>query len=107
MTELISIAEAAKRGIQRLRKPIWASKFDHLKIDIVNGAPGIWVHLYAPFNKECNGRDPVDMLIFQLGPTAAKDKEFLPYSGPLPDSDEYKAEVAVFDGCLHTQPNSF
>jgi len=31
--ELISIRQAAKQGISRLRKPIWALPMDHLKID--------------------------------------------------------------------------
>jgi hypothetical protein len=66
-------------------------------IDIINGRPGPWLHLYAPFNKECNGCDPVDMLGIGSDYNA---KEFEPYTGSLPDSDEYKAEQAAFDGCL-------
>ena len=50
--------------------------------------------------KKCNGRDPVEQLIIQWGPGASEQKVFLPYNGPLPDSDEYKAAVAVFDGCI-------
>ena len=92
MTELLTLKEAEERGITRVRKPIWADKLDHLHI-----GPGIWLHLYCPFNKECNGRDPVDMLKFQLD---ANEKAWEPYTGPLPDSDEYKAATAVFDGCL-------
>jgi hypothetical protein len=96
--ELISLVEAARRGIERLRKPIWANPMDHVKIDIIDGRLGPWIHLYAPFNKECNGRDPVDLLIVQVGDINAAELE--PYAGPLPDSDEYRAEVARFDGCM-------
>ena len=96
--ELISIVEAAKRGIERLRNPRWLDPLDHLKIDIINGEPGPWAHIWAPFNKECNGRDPVDMLIVQLGDI--NEPALVPYTGPLPDSDEYRAAVAEFDGCL-------
>ena len=92
MADLISIKEAEAQGIERVRKPIWSNPLDHLHI-----GPGIWLHLYCPFNKECNGRDPVDILKFQQD---ANSKEWEPYSGPLPDSEEYKAAVAVFDGCL-------
>lgn len=92
---LISINEAVKLGHPRLRKPIWANPFDHLKIDIIDGSLGPWLHLFAPFNKECNGRDPVDMLAFQHKDTF-NTQEFEIYGGPLPDSDEYKAEVARF-----------
>ena len=97
--ELISIAQAVEQGIARLRKPIWASPMDHLKIDIINGRAGPWLHLYCPFNNECNGRDPVDTLGLGMDYDA---KEFEPYTGPLPDSVEYKAEQAAFEGCLRS-----
>jgi hypothetical protein len=61
--ELISIVEAAAAGIDKLRKPNWANPMDHLKIDIVNGEPGPWGHLYSPANEEINGRNPVDLLL--------------------------------------------
>lgn len=92
MADLISIKDAEAQGVERVRKPIWANPLDHLRI-----GSGIWLHLYSPFNKECNGRDPVDILKFQEDVTA---KVFEPYTGPLPDSEEYKAAAAVFDGCL-------
>jgi len=100
--DLISINEAAKRGIDRLRKPKWAQPEDHLKIDIIDGRPGPWGHLYAPFNRECNGRDPVHELMLQ----GTDETEWLPYTGPLPDSDEYKAVQAKFDGCLGSNKSS-
>lgn len=95
--ELISVTQAAKQGIERIRRPIWANQLDHLKIDIIDGVPGPWLHLYCPFNKECNGRDPVNVLCIDSDYDA---KEYEPYTGPLPDSDEYKAAQAAFDGCL-------
>lgn len=95
--QLISIKEAAAKGIERLRDPIWANQFDHIKIDIVKGAPGPWLHLYAPFNKECNGRDPVDFLgIYGPMKTDYESKSLEPYDGPLPGSDAYLAEVRKF-----------
>jgi hypothetical protein len=98
---MISIADAASQGIDRVRLPKWANALDHLKIDIIDGKPGPWLHLYAPFNKECNGKDPVTFL-WMLGPmkTDIGVQEFEPYAGPLPDSDEYRAEAARFDGVL-------
>jgi hypothetical protein len=94
---LISILEAAELGVQRLRKPVWANPLDHLQIDIVDGRPGPWLHIWCPFNKECNGRDPVDMIAYtqNLGM-----REFEPYAGPLPDSEEYRKAVEQFDGVL-------
>lgn len=100
MTEpLISIFEAAARGIDRVRKPIWANQLDHLKIDIVSGGgPGPWCHLYCPFNLECNGRDPVDFV--GCLESSYDEKEWVPYTGPLPESDEYKKVQKMFEGAL-------
>lgn len=94
---LISIKEAAAQGITRLRLPKWANPMDHLKIDIIGEQLGPWLHLYAPFNKECNGRDPFQFLSFNYD---IASRDWLPYAGPLPDSEEYKAAQAQFDGCL-------
>lgn len=59
----ISLFDAAAAGVQRVRLAHWANKLDHIKIDILDGGQlGPWLHLYAPFNQECNGRDPVDFL---------------------------------------------
>lgn len=94
---LISINDAAAAGIQRLRHPKWVIPEDHLKIDIINGKPGVWTHLYSPFNRECNGRDPISELFTRMDYTSA---EWEPYTGPIADSDEYRAAQARFDGCL-------
>jgi hypothetical protein len=95
--KLISLNDAASWGVERLRAPIWANPFDHIKIDVFDKKPGPWIHLFAPFNAECNGRDPVDMLITQFGPD---DLCYVPYTGPLSDSAEYRAEAAKFAGLL-------
>jgi hypothetical protein len=99
--DLLSIQDAAARGIERVRKPIWANPLDHLKIDIVDGKPGPWLHLWCPFNTECNGRDPVDVFAYQWDLSV---KEFEPYAGPLPQSDAYTEAVKKFEGVLGEQP---
>lgn len=96
MADFISINEAAARGCALLRKPEWVSECDHLKVDIIDGGkPGPWTHLYAPFNKQCNGRDPVDVLCVSMD---YDEQCWFPHTGPTHDSDEYKAQVARFDG---------
>lgn len=97
---LLSINQAAAAGIERLRKPVWVSLLDHIKVDVVDGKPGPWLHLWCPINKECNGRDPIDVLAF--GPSAVDLNEecFLPYTGPLPESDEYREAAARYEGNL-------
>lgn len=104
--ELLSIRDAAMRGVKRLRKPQWRDPLDHVKIDIIDGRPGPWLHLYSPFNTECNMRDPVEMLICSFGADADMAQEFVEYEGPPPDSDEYKAAVAQFTGCMTPAPRS-
>ena len=88
---LLCIAEAARKGIDRLRLPIWSTPMDHLKIDIVNGEPGPWGHLFSPINIGINGRDPVDFLWVIQGEFDIYQRAYEAYAGPMPDSDEYKA----------------
>jgi len=73
---------------------------DHIKIDIVDNKPGPWIHLFSPFNKECNGRDPVSMVC--LDKEKLNKKEWLIYKGPLPGSPEYETAEASFKGVLNT-----
>jgi hypothetical protein len=107
MAKLISINDAVALGVERLRLSKWADKMDHIKIDILNdpetgeGTLGPWVHLWCPFNKECNGRDPVSVLAIMEMKGQLDSPEWEVYRGPLPDSDEYKERAAAFAGCLN------
>ena len=94
---MISIAQAAERGIERVRKPNWAHPFDHFKIDIIDGKPGPWLHLYAPFNQICSGHDPVDF-IWATGAlkTDINAVALEPYTGPLPDLSAYQDAVTTY-----------
>jgi hypothetical protein len=92
---LFSIKEAAERGVDRVRQPNWVNPMDHIKLDLIPGKGiGPWLHLYSPQNKATNGRDPVDMLA--IPPIDLDSKCLYAYAGPLPDSDEYKAEATEF-----------
>lgn len=102
--KLMSINEAAAAGIERLRDPIWAIPEDHLKIDIFNGKAGLWAHIYSPFNLECNGKDPVDILSLYID---REQQIYVKYDGPISDSHEYKSSQSKFSGCLkHENTNS-
>ena len=90
---LFSINDAAKWGVQRLRKPIWAIKLDHIKIDIINDKPGPWTHLYSPSNININGADPINLLCTLI---SYDIKEWEPYTGPLPDSEKYKEFTKIY-----------
>ncbi len=63
---MISINEAVSQGIERIRRPHWAIPEDHLKLDIIDGKLGPWLHVYSPMNEEINGKNPVDMLFMEL-----------------------------------------
>ena len=97
MSGLVSIAEAAARGVERVRRPQWAIPLDHLRLCAQGGKPGPWLLLYSPFNEECNGMDPVPIpaSLMDLGEAAYEG-----YEGPLPDSVEYEAARAAFGGAL-------
>lgn len=102
MNQLISINEAARQGIERLRLPIWVLPEDHLKIDILESKdgsknPGPWGRLYSPCNLECNGKDPFPLLLLNVDCDKA---EWEPYTGVLPDSEEYKVKQESFKGVL-------
>lgn len=102
MSNLISINEAVKQGIERLRNPIWVTPEDHLKIDIIEleggeKEPRPWAKLYCPFNLECNGKDPVELLLLFVDCDKA---EWEPYAGVLPDSEEYKSRQESYKGVL-------
>ncbi len=89
----LSLREAAESGVLRLRLPQWASPFDHVEIMPCNGV--LWIR--APFNEECNGREPMATLATQFNTTS---KVWLLYDGKLPDSAEYLAERESYRGCL-------
>jgi hypothetical protein len=95
---MISLNDAAAMGVTRLRKPIWANPLDHLQIHIHEGSMGPWIKLWSPYNPHCNGRDPVQFLCIEV--VELEVKCFEPYTGALPDSDEYRAAIAKYDDLL-------
>jgi hypothetical protein len=94
-----------ERGAVRLRRPLWEGRFDHFKIDIFTDGErkwaGLWVHLWCPHNMSTHGRDPYDLLILEHDVTT---REYEAYTGPLPDSEEYKAAVAAFGHARAADP---
>jgi hypothetical protein len=104
MTEqLLTLQEAAERGVTAIRKPMWAGRFDHMTFDTVRQADGTvhigpWLRLYSPMNEAINGRDPVSILLTETGDT--RDAVWLPYKGPSATSEEYLAERVWCNDCL-------
>lgn len=95
---MLSIKSAAAQGIERVRKPNWANKYDHIRIDILEGGkPGPWTHLFSPMNMAMNKRDPVSMIFSNM---EYEVEEYEPYAGPPPESEEYKGEAEYFNKCM-------
>lgn len=65
----LSINEAVKAGIERLRLDKWANPEDHIKITIIADPKtgerqlGPWWELWSPINEQVNGCNPVKNLI--------------------------------------------
>ena len=59
---MISINEAVANGIEKIRKPEWVNREDHLKLDIIDGKIGPWIHLFSPLNEVLGSPDPQDLL---------------------------------------------
>ena len=73
----LSINEAVKAGVERLRRASWAIPDDHIKITITKhpetgeGMLGAWYELWSPMNEAINGRNPTKSLI--MGPMGLGD----------------------------------
>ena len=81
MTEHISINEAIKTGVTKLRLDHWANPDDHIEIHIVDkikGWIGPWVKLWSPINEPIlKQENPQKMLITTIGDL--NDKCWSPY----------------------------
>ena len=48
----------AKLGIDKVRKKHWADISDYVKMDIINGERGPWLHLYSRSNIAAGFNNP-------------------------------------------------
>lgn len=96
---MFSLNQAAAQSITRIRRPEWSEPCDHFQIDIVEGKPGPWIHLYSPMNDELHGSDPVNMVWaekpFDLDPD---ERLFEEYKGPWPGSRNYERRRRLYVG---------
>lgn len=78
----MTIQEAVDNGISRIRRPEWNNLLTYLKLDIIEGKLGPWVHLYARMEQEVmNQETPTSMLC--LGYNTTTDTSWVAYAGPL------------------------
>lgn len=81
MSEHISINEAAKIGVTRLRLDNWAEPTDHIEIHItdkIKGWIGPWVKFWSPTLEHLGMTNPYKTLIIEFD---ANDKCWTPYQG--------------------------
>ena len=60
----MTLIEASQKGIDKVRKAIWANPEAYMKIDIVDGKLGPWGHLYDQPTQDALGvESPQNTLI--------------------------------------------
>lgn len=96
---MISVYEAAARGITRLRSPAWRDPDDHIEIDVVGGKIGPWFRLYSALNEICGYDNPRRILWISVG-TAFDTACFLPYGDVQGTDDENGQGHEDDDGCV-------
>lgn len=78
----MTLSEATKAGITRLRMPIWANPRAYGRIDILDGFMGPWFHLFDRQTQEAIGEPtPQTILVMQV------EGQFDPYDGQLDEAD--------------------
>lgn len=81
----MKIVDAAKKGISRLRRPMWVNLESYVKVDIFSGGRiGPWLHLYdRPIQEMLN--DPTPQPILSVGDDTEDWEE---YTGLLDAEDK-------------------
>lgn len=79
----MTLSEAARQGILRVRLPIWANEGEYLRQDVIRDDDGVtrgpWVHLFSRYQEALEANTP------QTLPTMYFDErsDFVAYTGPL------------------------
>lgn len=80
----MTLSEAAKAGICRVRRPMWADEKTYARLDLVgDGRMGPWLHLYSRAEQSAIG-EPTPQEIMCVGDTTDDYEE---YTGET-DSDD-------------------
>lgn len=69
MIELISIKEAANKGIKKIRLDKWANPHDYIEIPILDekGTIGPWFKLWSNTNEIIGQKNPQQISILMMG----------------------------------------
>ena len=73
MDRLISVNDARRGGVTKLRLDHWANPADHIEIYLTDARElGPWVKLWSPTNEAIGEKNPQQFLITMLGDLDAK-----------------------------------
>jgi len=92
----MNLDEAARQGILRVRKDVWAFADAYLRQDLLpNGGRGPWVHLFSRQEQEIIGEPtPQSILVpseFGRRILDPRDDDYVPYTGPLDEADTWRS----------------
>ena len=80
----MTLAEAAKAGISRIRRPMWADEKAYARIDLVgDGMMGPWLHLYDRGAQSAIG-EPTPQDVIAIGDTT---EDYVEYKGEIDTAD--------------------
>lgn len=86
----MTLTEAAKAGISRIRRPMWADEKAYARIDLVgDGKLGPWLHLYDRGAQTAIGQ-PTPQDVMCIGDTT---DDYVEYTGEIDPADT--ADVAA------------
>lgn len=57
----MTITEAAKQGITKLRLPQWRMPTDHVELYVVDGRSGPWMKFYSDLNQIVGNDNPMTL----------------------------------------------
>ena len=93
MSELISVNEAVRRGVVKIRKPHWACDFTYLQLNYSKvGELKDELDLFSPLNMRKYRKDPVPILK-AFYESSFDLNEFVVYDGPDATSVQYYEEI--------------
>lgn len=86
----MTIAEATKRGIRRLRCPNWVNPEAYIRIDILQdkgkNCHGPWMRLFDRVTQERIGEPTPQTVLITIGNTLEAD-DIVEYTGPRDPAD--------------------
>lgn len=99
----MTIDEAIKKGIFKLRLEIWAAPEDHIELyDAGDGRIGPWVKFYSPLNEPVGNDNPVTLPVWEM----EREKDWVEYKAADVGSEAEKSSEQVTKTSASTKPTN-